>query len=90
MEENRKKDLLEKLNAVHTWPSVFVFKFILAPTEEKLTTLHQVFGESAAFSSRESRTGKYVSITVKELIVDPNDIFTRYTNATAIEGVIAL
>lgn len=90
MDEKRRNEILGKLNAVHTWPSVFMFKFILAPSDEKLVALRQIFGESAEFSSRESRTGKYVSITVKELIVNPDDILQRYTTATAIEGVIAL
>ena len=90
MDSQRREELLAKLNAVHQWPSVYTFKFILKPEDEKLIQLRTLFDESAQFSTKESSKGNYVSITVKELIVDPNTIFDRYTNATAIEGVIAL
>lgn len=90
MDPQRREELLAKLNAVYHWPAVYTFKFILKPEEEKVTKLRTLFDESAQFSSKESSKGNYVSITVKELIVDPDTIFDRYTNATAIEGVIAL
>lgn len=90
MDEKRKDEIRAKLNAVHKWPSAFTFKFILKPEEEKLSALRTIFDESAEISFRESRKGNYIAMTVKEMIVDPDVIFERYSAASAIEGVISL
>lgn len=90
MDDQRREEIIAKLNAVHKWPAVYTFKFILQPEEEKLAQLRNLFDGSAEFSQRASSKGKYVSITVREMIVDPEHILIRYSNATSIEGVIAL
>lgn len=90
MDDQRKAAIREQLNAVHDWPSVFIFKFILAPDPEKMTTLRGVFDESAEFSTRESRNGNYISVTVKEMVLEADTVFERYAGASVIEGIIAL
>lgn len=90
MDEKRKNEIRTKLNAVHKWPSAFMFKFILKPEEDKLTQLRTIFDESAEFSYRESRNGNYVSVTVREMIVNPDVIMDRYQAASEIEGIISL
>jgi len=90
MDRERLNRLREALNQEHSWPSVFMFKFILPNDEDKITALKQVFGESASFTTKLSGKGNYISITVHEMMLDADSIFFRYTIAARIEGIISL
>ena len=82
--------LREQLTANVTWPSVYMFKFI-APAENRIfAMLHDLFPHQAEFTNRHSAGGKYVSITVKELMLSVDEVIDRYQKASAIEGVIVL
>ncbi len=49
-----------------------------------------IFGESAQFITRESSGGKYTSLTIKEMMMDADTIFSRYEAVGKIEGIISL
>ncbi len=73
-----------------SWPSVYMFKFI-APAENRIFALiHDLFPDHAEFTDRHSAGGKYVSITVKEVMLSADEVIDRYRKASAIEGVRAL
>ena len=90
MDEEKKELLRQRLNEVHIWPSTYMFKFIFEKNEEKLVSLKMIFGESAQFLVRESANGKYVSLTIKEMMMDAESIFVRYENVGKIDGIISL
>lgn len=90
MDQDQINRLREKLNEIHRWPSIYMFKFILASDEKKIASLKIIFGESAEFKERLSANGKYTSITVREMMLDADGIFERYLNAAKIEGIISL
>lgn len=82
--------LREQLSGSSSWPSVYMFKFI-APAENRIfALLHELFPHQAEFTSRHSAGGKYVSITVKEVMMNVDEVIERYQKASAIEGVIVL
>ena len=82
--------LREHLTKDFTWPSVYMFKFI-APAENRIfALLHELFPHQAEFTNRHSAGGKYVSITVKEMMLSVDEVIDRYKKASAIEGVIVL
>jgi uncharacterized protein len=82
--------LREHLTRDITWPSVYMFKFI-APAENRIfALLHDLFPHQAEFTNRHSAGGKYVSITVKEMMLSADEVIERYQKASAIEGVIVL
>lgn len=82
--------LREHLTNDFAWPSVYMFKFI-APAENRIfALLHDLFPQQAEFTNRHSAGGKYVSITVKELMLSAEEVIDRYQKASAIEGVIVL
>jgi putative lipoic acid-binding regulatory protein len=67
-----------------------MFKFI-APAENRIfALLHDLFPLHAEFTNKQSAGGKYVSITVKELMLSADEVIERYQKASAIEGVIVL
>ena len=90
MEPHNFDTLREHLTRDITWPSVYMFKFI-APAENRIfALLHDLFPHQAEFTNRHSAGGKYVSITVKELMLSADEVIERYQKASAIEGVIVL
>ena len=90
MKDEHIQRLRDRLNEIHRWPSIFMFKFILPTDEEKLKRLKIIFGESAEFKERLSSNGKYTSVTIREMMLDADSIFVRYMLASEIEGIISL
>ena len=89
-DEERLRLLKEKLDEHHTWPSVYMYKFVVPTDEEKINQIHRIFGESAEFRERLSKKGNYTSITIREMMLSADDIFDRYRAVSKIDGVISL
>ncbi|MCG2633920.1 MAG: DUF493 domain-containing protein [Gammaproteobacteria bacterium] len=78
------KALLEQL---HQWPCRYTFKFVVpAAGMAKLSR----FFAGHKVSRRQSRTGKYVSLTVEAEMASSDEVLALYAAAGTIEGVIAL
>jgi uncharacterized protein len=89
-EKARLDRLRKQLNEIHTWPSLFMFKFIIPTDTAKITRLHEIFGEIAEYRERLSGKGNYTSVTIREMMLNADQIFDRYTEASKIEGIISL
>lgn len=91
MENEEAKDRLRKrLDEVHEWPSVYMFKFILEPDEEKLQSLLSLFPPESEVLRRYSAGGKYLAITIKEVMLSADEVVSRHDRASSIKGVIVL
>ncbi|MEX1131583.1 MAG: DUF493 domain-containing protein [Flavobacteriales bacterium] len=88
--EEAKNRLRERLNEVHDWPSVYMFKFVLEPDEERLQALLALFPSESEVLRRYSTGGKYLSITVKEVMLNAEEVIQRHDTASTIKGVIVL
>jgi hypothetical protein len=77
----------EKLDQVHSWPTLYMFKFIVPRGKEadvrKLFPLHTT-------SEKESKNGNYISLTFQMMMPSGKDVIDVYQKAAAIEGIIAL
>ncbi len=82
--------LKEVLNKHTTWPTVYMFKFIIPADNKKIALVESKFTESAIISQHESATGRYISITVKEVMLNADSIIAKYKEMKGIEGLIAL
>ena len=69
---------------------VYLFKFIIPNDNQKLAQTQQLFGAEAQVTINKSRTGKYLSISAKEMMITPEEVIDRYMRATKIEGLISL
>jgi putative lipoic acid-binding regulatory protein len=83
-------DLKEKLEKQHSFPTLYMFKFIVPNDNHKLALVEALFGEEAQVTIRESSKGKFVSVTGKEEMVDVDSIIDRYQKAEKIEGIVSL
>ncbi len=79
-----------KLVETTTFPSVYMFKFIV-PSENRLIALvENLFAEEADLHTKESASGKYTSITAKQVVMTVDEITEVYKKATEIKGIIFL
>lgn len=72
------------------WPGVFLFKFIIPNEPEPLAKTTALFDETSDIQLHTSKNGKYVSISVKEMMLDVKSIIDKYEQAVLIKGLIAL
>lgn len=85
------KSLREKLTEHHNFPEDYLFKFIIPTSEQKLTEIYQVFdGIKTTISNRDSKNGKYVSVTINAFVLDADHVIRIYQDVAKIEGVIML
>ena len=90
MDENKFTDLRKKLNETQSYPTVYMFKFILDAEHRKIALIENLFSENAEIYTKESDKGKYISITVKEVMMSTDEIIAIYTKASEIKGVMPL
>lgn len=83
-------NLREKLNSMHTWPSVYLFKFIVK-NEAQQTQILGLFNVTAdQVRVKASSKGTYHSISIYKEAHDAEEIINLYKATSVIEGVIAL
>ena len=91
MQHDEARDRMRKaLNQVHKWPSVYMFKFIFEPEHERLEALLAIFPPETEVLRKYSKGGKYLSITVREVMLSADEVVRRYDQTALIEGVIVL
>ena len=72
------------------WPNVYLFKFIVPNNPEYIARVNSLFGAEAEIQSQLSRNGNFVSISIKEMMLDVDSIITIYEESSKIKGLIAL
>lgn len=83
--------LKNELQNSTSWPSTYLFKFIIPTDEEKEGSIHKIFDNTGAvIESRKSRKGKYTSVSITVNMEDPDAVITKYKEVSHIEGVISL
>ena len=83
------KKLREQLEQ-EEWPAVYLFKFIVPQDGGKLAKVTAMFNDSNEIVLHQSKNGNFVSVSVKELMLDVDSIISKYEEAAKIPGVISL
>jgi putative lipoic acid-binding regulatory protein len=84
------ESLRERLEEL-TYPSVYMFKFIVKSELQKIAQIEALFDpEKAEIIRKESSKGAFISITVKEVMLGTDEIIAIYQKASKINGVITL
>ncbi len=82
--------LREQLKLEKEWPVVYMFKFIVPADNKRIALVESKFSDEAEIFQKESSGGKYISITIKEVMMDAESIIAKYQEMKGIEGLIAL
>ncbi|WP_185140503.1 DUF493 domain-containing protein [Chryseobacterium sp. 6424] len=83
--------LKEKLEATHDFPEDYLFKFIITNQESRHTEIYRVFdGIKFTLNTRESKNGKYTSISISAFVLDAEQVINIYREVGKIPGVMML
>ena len=75
-----------------SWPSEYLFKFIIETDQKKTNHIERIFsGLKSKLNFSLSKNGRYTSISINALMKTPEDIIDKYKEVSKnIEGVISL
>ncbi|MEM8939872.1 MAG: DUF493 family protein [Bacteroidota bacterium] len=83
--------LKEQLLDNTTWPSSYLYKFIVPTDEEKIEQINAIFDNTGAvIESKKSKKGTYTSISITVHMEDPDAVISKYKEVSTVEGVISL
>ncbi len=86
------KKLKVQLSETTNWPSEYLYKFIVISEKDKIVQIENIFDNTGAvISTKESKNGKYTSVSVNVIMKDPDAVIEKYKEVTGnVEGVISL
>lgn len=86
------KKLKLQLEESTTWPSEYLYKFIVKTDAIKINKLESLFNDAGAvIHTTKSKNEKYTSISIALTMMSPEDVIAKYIEVTnTIEGVISL
>ena len=83
--------LKEQLLENTTWPSNYLYKFIVPTDQEKIDSITRIFDNTGAvIDSKKSKKGTYTSVSINVNLEDPDAVIEKYKAVSEIEGVISL
>ncbi len=85
------KKLKVSLLETTTFPTKYMFKFIIPSSDEKFKDIETIFDNmGAVISSKPSKTGKYTSLTILVKMESADIVILKYQEVSKVEGVISL
>lgn len=85
------KKLKEQLSDTSLWPAPYLYKFIVPTDLSKIKAIEDIFDHTGAVINRkESRTGKYTSVSINVRMKNPDAVIAKYKEVGKVEGVISL
>ena len=83
--------LKEELEESTSWPSEYLYKFIVPTSAEKVSIIEKAFDNmGAVIQTQASKTGKYTSVSIQVVMKDPTQVILKYQELATIEGIISL
>ncbi|MEX0314782.1 MAG: DUF493 family protein [Allomuricauda sp.] len=83
--------LREQLLENTTWPSNYLYKFIVPTDEKRINQINDIFNNTGAvIESKKSKKGTYTSISITVHLNNPDEVIAKYKEVSAVEGVISL
>jgi uncharacterized protein len=83
--------LREELNNTSTWPSEYLYKFIVPTDAKKIEEVENAFDNlGAVIQTTQSKTAKYTSISINVMMETPENVIEKYVELSTIEGIISL
>jgi hypothetical protein len=80
--------LLALLDAAHTWPAMYAFKFIVP--KDKAKELEALVPEARTTETRPSAEGKYLAYTFHCPMASAREVLEIYSRVKVISGLVSL
>ncbi|MBL7835853.1 MAG: DUF493 family protein [Cyclobacteriaceae bacterium] len=87
MDQNWIDNFRIKLEEHYSWPSLYIFKFIVPNGKEE--ELQNLF-PNHTFTKKNSTQGRYTSLTMQIMASSSDSVIEVYQKAAVVEGLIAL
>jgi putative lipoic acid-binding regulatory protein len=86
------KKLRAQLYETSSWPSEYLYKFIVPTNDAKIKMIEDLFDNlGAVIHTTASKNGKYTSVSINVQMEDPDAVISKYKMvAQRVEGVISL
>ena len=86
------KKLKNQLLETATWPSEYLYKFIVSSDTNKIQEIEALFDNTGAvIKTIESKKGKYTSVSINVVMKDPDAVIAKYIEVTNnVKDVISL
>lgn len=86
------KKLKTQLLETASWPTEYLYKFIVPTSIEKIKTIEDLFDNlGAVINTTESKNGNYTSVSINVQMDNPDAVILKYKEvALHVEGVISL
>jgi len=84
--------LRNQLYETSSWPSEYLYKFIVPTDQQKIDQIEGLFNNlGAVITTKESGKGTYTSVSINVDMKDPDAVIAKYKEAAEkVEGVISL
>ena len=76
--------------AQQKWPGIYYFKFIVPNDKVKLELVKKLFQFEDQITYRTSKDIRFISLSCKQEMKNPDEVLAVYQKAGEIEGVISL
>ncbi|WP_375324281.1 DUF493 family protein [Flagellimonas sp. GZD32] len=83
--------LKEQLLENNSWPSDYLYKFIVPTDDKRIAQIHEIFNNTGAvIESKKSKKGTYTSLSITVNLKSPDAVIEKYKEVSVVEGVISL
>ena len=83
--------LKKELDLSNSWPSIYLYKFIVPSEKENILRVEEAFDcMGAVIKTTKSKTGKFTSVSVDVMMKDSQEIIDKYIEVSTIKGIISL
>jgi hypothetical protein len=90
MGQEKYSKLRYQLMESSTWPSLYMFKFIIPNSDDKVNAIKELFPANTEFAFKTSKDLKFIGITVKKTMESADAVIDIYISAEDIEGIVIL
>ena len=89
--DNFYQKLKAQLDDTTTFPTDYLYKFIVSVAGNKVALVQEIFqNKEALITIKKSKTGKYNSISIVIKLATSDEVISYYKQAEKIEGIISL
>jgi len=79
------------LEETTSFPTKYLFKFIVPNIDKKILQVEEIFNHlGAVMETKPSKNGNYISISIHVVMKDASQIIEKYREAEKVEGIISL
>lgn len=72
------------------FPQVYFFKFIVPNENDNIAKVSALYASDTQIQMKTSSSGKFISVSAKQVMLSVDDVIHIYHKASTIEGIISL